>query len=82
MSWTEKFYKSFPLYGEQTIAEIVQQIEALAPVKVTRADLENDIVVLTIEPIPELNTEPEHEECFECGAPGTYHEDWCPYNEA
>lgn len=29
-----------------------------------------------------MNTEPEHEECFECGAPGTYHESWCPYNEA
>jgi predicted transcriptional regulator len=79
---------SFPLYGEKTIHEYVQEIEAIANVRVTRADLANDIVTLTIESVPLVYVQDdpsgchEFEECFECGGTCNYHEDWCPYNEA
>lgn len=71
---------SFPLMGDETIAERVQMIEALTAVKVTKADLVDGVVTLHYKSIPSVNTEPEPEECAECGAPGTYHESWCPYN--
>lgn len=73
---------SFPLTGELTIAEAVENIEAVSAVTVTRASLDNGIVTLTLEPLPDVNTDLEPEECYECGGSCNYHEEWCPYNYA
>ena len=73
---------SFPLMGELTIAEAVENIEAVSAVTVTRASLDNGIVTLTLEPLPDVNTDLEPEECYECGGSCNYHEEWCPYNYA
>lgn len=73
---------TLPLMGEMTVYEAVRNIEAVSAVKVVRATLSDGIVTLYYEPLPDVNTDIEHEECLECGAPGTYHEDWCSYNEA
>lgn len=53
---------TFPLYGNLTIAEVVEAYENNVAVKVTRASLENDTVTLTFEPIP-------HDDSFDDPSP-------------
>jgi hypothetical protein len=53
---------TMPLMGELTIAEVVEGIEKTPDTKVTRAELENGIVTLTVE-----GPSPEYPECSQCG---------------
>lgn len=73
---------TMPLMGEMTIDEAVKAIESASAVKVIRATLEEGVVTLTYEPLPDVNTVIEFEDCCECGWSCNYHEDWCPYNYA
>lgn len=43
---------TMPLYGNLTIAEVIETYESNAPFKVTTAVLDGDTVTLTFEPIP------------------------------
>lgn len=56
---------SFPLYGNLTIAEVVETFESNAPVKVVSASLTDDIVTLTFEPIP--HDDPDYDDLCQCG---------------
>lgn len=72
---------TMPLFGELTIAQVIEAIEETSKVKVVRAALEDGIVTLTYEPIEEPGEPDECEECFECGGTWNYHMDWCLRNE-
>lgn len=78
---------NMPLYGNHTIAELIETIEAVDNAKVTKVTMSNDYVTLYMEPIEseqeivEGNEADETEDCFECGGTCNYHEDWCVRNE-
>lgn len=73
---------SMSLLENETIDELVKLYEGVSNVRVVRATLCDDLVTMSYEPIPDVNTDLEPEECYECGGSCNYHEDWCPYNYA
>lgn len=73
---------TMPLYGELTIAQVVATIEEDSKVKVTQASLNDGIVTLTYETLPDVDDMDEFEECYDCGGTCNDHMCWCPHNYA
>jgi predicted transcriptional regulator len=71
-----------PLYGNLTIAEVVEVVEENYQAAVVKAELNDGTVTLTIEHHVEADDLDEIEECYDCGGTCNYHMDWCPHNYA